>query len=93
MKKPAAPKKTVTFRKFKDIDLASFKEDIMRSTLFKTPSDDIHALVEQYNTTLSENVDKHAPLKTSCFHPTEYHMVYRRNKTKKKCERRKAMDV
>ena len=59
--KPAATKKTLCFRKFKDLDVNAFCEDIKASPLVNTPADTMDGLVKQYNDTLADLVDLHAP--------------------------------
>ena len=54
-------KKTITYRKLKDINTHEFKSDIVQSDLVNGPKQDIDSLVEQYNTILSNLLDKHAP--------------------------------
>ena len=65
--KPAATKKTLCFRKFKDLDVNAFCEDIKASPLVNTPADTMDGLVEQYNDTLAGLVDLHAPKMTKTF--------------------------
>ena len=50
------PCKELTFRKFKNIDIAAFSADI--------DWDKIDTLSDCFNTTLTDILDKHAPLKT-----------------------------
>ena len=52
------------FSKITDIDLSSFKKDIIESDIMQNPTEDLGGLVKQYNNTLSNILDKHAPLKT-----------------------------
>ena len=59
--RPAATKKTLLLRKFKDLNVNAFCEDIKASSLVTTPADTVDGLVKQYNTTLTELVDLHAP--------------------------------
>ena len=62
--KPVATKKTITYRKIKDISLEDFINDIASSQLCKSPPDDLDELVDMYNSTLSGVLDKHAPVQT-----------------------------
>ena len=57
-------KKKLTFRKIKDIDIVKFQEDIINSSLYESPKDDPDQLLEQYNSTLKNILDKHAPEST-----------------------------
>ena len=62
--KPVPVRKTISYRKVKDIDVDSFDLDIRKSGLLV--SDDLSAdeCVHQYNTVLSDILDKHAPICT-----------------------------
>ena len=55
---------TIASRKISEIDLDSFRSDILESELRLAPADDVDTLIEQYNSTLSRLLNKHAPLKT-----------------------------
>lgn len=55
---------TKSFRRINNIDIEQFCSDLENSTLIKSPSSDLVELVQQYNTTLSILLDKHAPLTT-----------------------------
>jgi hypothetical protein len=63
-KKPAAPQKTVTYRKLKDMDVDAFSSDLRESSLIKSAPDDLSALVQLYDSTLTKLLDKHAPAKS-----------------------------
>ncbi len=63
IEKPKPLTKTVSYRKWKHIDLEQFKNDISESTIFTEPQTTVDNLVLQYNTVLSSLVDRHAPLK------------------------------
>ena len=54
----------VTFRKFSLIDINQFKDDIMNSPLIKDPPSSLTELVQVYNSTLTNIINKHAPLIT-----------------------------
>ncbi len=41
-----------------------FRSDLSKSNLCENPPDSLDLLVEKYDATLSELIDKHAPLKT-----------------------------
>ncbi len=57
--KPTFPQKTITFRKWKSVDLKSFKQDILDAGLLMLDS-----IKSNNNTTLTELADKHAPVKS-----------------------------
>ena len=60
--RPKLSKQTVKFRKYKDIKLHELQSDILSSDLNKDEdSNEIDNLVEKYDSTLRELVDKHAP--------------------------------
>ena len=52
------------YQKLKSIDFNSFKKDILSPTLFQTPFDNLDGLIGCYNTTLTNVLNKHAPLRT-----------------------------
>jgi hypothetical protein len=57
--------KSVSYRKLKTIDIDAFKSDITSSILCSdTYWSDLGNLSKHYSSTLSEILDKHAPLKT-----------------------------
>ena len=61
-KRPSAPRKHVQLRKYKDIDLVAFSEDIRNSPLIQSPpQEDITDLMNLYDKTLSCILEKHAP--------------------------------
>ncbi len=62
--KPPPIVREVSFRKLNDVDIDSFLTDLYPSELCHNPSQDLDALVSQFNGTLSRLVEKHAPLKT-----------------------------
>ena len=59
--KPAPVKKTISARNFRSINANDFCNDILTSELMLSPATDISRLVRQYNSVLSELLDKHAP--------------------------------
>ena len=70
--KPKTVRKQISFRKTKSIDLDHLKNDIHSSELGKTSSfHDVTDLVQQYNQTLNQLLDIHAPVvnKTVVVHP------------------------
>ncbi|XP_072044960.1 uncharacterized protein [Amphiura filiformis] len=64
VKRPAATKKTLCFRKFKNLKVDEFSEDIVSSSLITAPADDVDGLVNQYNATLAKLIDHHVPERT-----------------------------
>ena len=62
--KPPLPTKQIQYRKIKKIDVEEFKKDIVNSGLPEFHHADVDVVVEKYNSTLSDILDKHAPLKT-----------------------------
>ena len=63
--RPALSCKELTFRKLKNIDIAEFSADIASSMLCASVDcDNIDALSDCFNMTLTNILDKHAPLKT-----------------------------
>ena len=62
--KPPLPKKTISFRRFKSLDVEEFKADIFQSELYSIKTDDPNELVEKYNTVLRNLLDKHIPVQT-----------------------------
>ena len=64
--KPPNMKVTISARKLKDVDIQSITKDIMNSTLMQNTDAhyDVISLVDMYNSTLSDIIDKHAPVTT-----------------------------
>ncbi|XP_060554994.1 uncharacterized protein LOC132715902 [Ruditapes philippinarum] len=62
--KPPPIRKTVTYRKSRDINIEDFKADIRSSELFGPKPDSMAEASEKYHTVLSSLLDKHAPEKT-----------------------------
>ena len=50
------------YRRYRDIDIKSFQQDILESDLVKNPPEDLNELMSLYNSTLQALIDKHAPL-------------------------------
>ena len=61
---PFPQKKQVSYRPVKNIDTDAFKSDICSRPLVTESSNGTVGLMQQYNTTLCEFMDKHAPLVT-----------------------------
>jgi len=65
MEKPAAEKKTIKYRKLKDIDAEDFRMELRNSQLVTSVANQtVDELVEQYNSSLSTLMQKHAPMIT-----------------------------
>ncbi len=62
--KPSFPSKRVTYRKYGSIDIAKFKEDISNTDMVHNPASSVDELVSQYNHTLKDLLDRHAPEKS-----------------------------
>ena len=62
--RPHLQVKEVTYRNLKNISLEAFKDDINSSALINKPPDTLTDLVQCYNDSLEEVLDKHAPRKT-----------------------------
>ena len=62
--KPQLSRQKLSFRKIKVIDTTTFMADLSASRLCKDPPSDLDKLVDCYNTTLVNLLDRHAPLKT-----------------------------
>ena len=61
----APPKvKQVSYRKIKDIDKEKLRVDLLVSELCQNTPDTLDELVNSYNTTLAQALDRHAPLRT-----------------------------
>ena len=60
--KPQAEKKKIQYRKLKNIDMDSFKEDLQKLPVLQLHSDDSNLLVQRYYKDLSSLLDRHAPL-------------------------------
>ena len=62
--KPSLLEKTISYRKFKSIDLNSFQSDLAATDLCRNPPEALEDLAKCYNSTLKVILDKHAPLIT-----------------------------
>ena len=65
--RPDKPKKTVSFRKWRNVDTKQFQSDIEQALDSMPPGEDLDVLVEHYDTSLQAVTDKHAPLHTKSF--------------------------
>ena len=64
IKKPSLTIKQISCRKTKSTDIESFKNDLQKSALCQHSPNSLNALVNSYNTTLSNSLDAHAPVFT-----------------------------
>ena len=62
--KPPPKVKQVSDRKIKDIDREKLQVDLLSSELCQNTPDTLNDLVNSYNTTLAQALDRHAPLRT-----------------------------
>jgi DNA-directed RNA polymerase subunit F len=93
MTKPLPASKVLSYRKMKAINICEFKNDIQNSEMYSAPAIAVSALVDQYNSVLTELLDKHAPIKTktvtsrpTC--PWYNAEIAEAKRTRKKAERR-----
>ena len=66
--KPAITSKEQVYRKTKSVDLDTFRNDLAVSELWQESHKELNELVECYNKTLTNVLDKHAPLQTKILH-------------------------
>ena len=57
------PRITKLVRNFRSIDVASFSDDILSSSLYSSPASTLDSYLPQFESTLSTLLDKHAPSK------------------------------
>jgi hypothetical protein len=62
--KPRWERKKVTFRSYRKIDQQELKDDIRNSELITSPANTASELTEQFHDTMTELMEKHAPLIT-----------------------------
>ena len=65
--KPGMPKKSVTYRKYRAINITQLAPEILKSKLVVTPHSTLENLVEQHNTRLCNLIDKHALAQSKVF--------------------------
>lgn len=61
LSRPPRSRRSVTFRKLREIDYDCIREDITNCSFKTDPSNDIENLTKQYNSDLNNLLDKHAP--------------------------------
>jgi hypothetical protein len=57
------PRKKISFRSIKKIDMEAFRLDLIGLPLITNPSPEVDGLIDQYNVGLTSLLDKHAPLR------------------------------
>ena len=90
--KPPKTRKTVSYRKYRAIELADFASDIESTITFHSEEMPLDDLVRNYNDSIRAAVDKHAPVQTKVvtlrtntqWYSQELHAV---KKDKRKAER------
>ena len=95
--KPDLTVKSISYRKFKSIDTQCLRDDTAASTLFSEPAIQDHlataeldALVRIYQDTLTNVINRHAPIKTRAMVARPKVSRYNEEIDKAKGERRKA---
>ena len=93
--KPKPIQKTVSFRKFKSINIEKFKEDLKSLDILnaETVVSDLDEYVDSLNTSLTSLVEKHAPLQTKTItlrpsNPWYNDELHQEKHTKRKLERK-----
>lgn len=66
-KRPVRPRKTVSLRNLKAIDMDQFASDLLFLPLLTEEMDDISCLLDWYNDGLTDVLNKHAPLQKRVF--------------------------
>ena len=83
--------KTISYRKFNEIDTSKLKADLTSSDLIVNPATTANELYTQYHETLTSLLEKHAPMKTRkvtskpCIFTTDE--LLRAKRTKRRLER------
>ena len=62
LKKPPPERKEISCRKLHSVNVDSFNDDLKRSNLLTTNTLDFMSLIDLYENTLKETLEKHAPL-------------------------------
>ena len=91
--RPDHVKREIRLRELRKIDIEAFRQDVLASPISTTPATDLDSLVHQYDTSLGDLLDKHAPqiwrTISSCPHAPWYNEDIRKAKRQlRKCERR-----
>ena len=93
LKKPEKLKKTIKFRSYKTIKVENFQKDILESDLANEQHTDhlnVDNLVDLYNRTLINLLDKHAPLRTKTVYTKHQAPWFNKHLLELKHERRQA---
>ena len=61
--RPVRPRKKISFRSIKKIDMEAFRLDLIDLPLIANPAADVDGLIDQYNVGLASLLEKHAPLR------------------------------
>ena len=93
IKKPCAIRKQITYRKIKDIDSESFARDISQAFSQKDNISTLSSLIGQYNSNLTNLINKHAPLKTKTITIRENRKWYSQMLAEGKRERRRLEEI
>ena len=64
LSKPPLPREVRSYRCYKSIDIVELQHEIQNSSLFTNPASTLDAQLDQYNSILSDIINKLAPLKT-----------------------------
>ena len=62
LKKPPLEQKEISYRKLRSVNMSSFNDDLKQSNLLSTSTLDLTGLIEKYQNTLTETLERHAPL-------------------------------
>ncbi|XP_038062322.1 uncharacterized protein LOC119732790 [Patiria miniata] len=60
--RPDPVKRDIKLREIRKIDIDAFRKDILASPLYTAPASDLNQLVHQYESTLKDLLNQHAPL-------------------------------
>ena len=63
LKKPPLERMETSYRKLRSVNMDSFNDDLKQSDLLTTNTFDLTGLIEKYENTLTETLQRHAPLK------------------------------
>ena len=63
LQKPPLEQKEISYRKLRSVNMSSFNDDLKQSNLLSTSTLDLMGLIEKYENTLTETLERHAPLK------------------------------
>ena len=87
--KPNFKRKTIKFRKYKDIPIKEFSEEIEKDFQNNKNTENVNDLVDSYNRILSEKIDKFAPEREKCVVLREKVPYFSDDVKKAKIEKRK----